>query len=86
MRVLKHVFFFVVQFAIVLACIVAGCTAYLLAQRGMPYADTVYFREDLDVIIRGALAATGVIFFVIICYKLTRSSLEAGDKDTDIPL
>lgn len=75
----RRLIVFVVQFVVVLACIAGGCAAYIIHDKGMAYAHTVYFRQDMDVALEGSLAATGVIFFVLICYRLTRQALQSGN-------
>lgn len=75
--------YFVVQFVVVVALIIGGSAAYIIHDKGVDYARSPFFREDLQPAYPMALIAAGVVSLIWICYQLTKKSLEREPFDPD---
>lgn len=73
---MKRIVLLVFQFAIVAAAVAGGFAANDLYGKGVAYADTQWFRQDLDEYGRIGLAAGGLFVLVVICYHLTRKGID----------
>lgn len=73
---MKRIVLLALQFCVVVA-FVAGCfAANDLYGKGMAYAGTQWFRQDLDTYIRIGLVAGGLFVLVVICYHLTKMDID----------
>ncbi len=79
----RHLFFFIVQFVGATAAVVGACVIYTLYNHGMPYAQTVYFRQDVQLFVKIGMAVAGLFCLVLLCYHLTRRGLEASPDRFD---
>ena len=73
---MKRIVLLVLQFAVVVAAVAGGFVANDLYGKGMAYADTQWFRQDLDGFLRIGLVAGGLFILVVICYHLTRMGID----------
>jgi len=64
------------QFAVVVAAVAGGFATNDLYGKGMAYADTQWFRQDLDGFIRIGLAAGALFILIVVCYHLTRKGID----------
>jgi hypothetical protein len=81
--VIGRLIYFVVQFTVVVALTIGGSAAYIIHDKGMTYARSPYFLEDLQPAYPMALIAAGLVSLVWICYQLTKKSLEREPFDPD---
>lgn len=82
MFLLRHLFFFVLQFGGVTAAVVAGCVAWTLNDRGISYAETLAFRADLKMWTVIGMVVAGFFCLILLCYHLTHKALD-GPSDPD---
>lgn len=80
---LGRLIYFVIQFAVVMALTIGGTAAYIIHDKGMAYARSPFFQEDLRPAYPMALIAAGVVSLIWICYQLTKKSLEREPFDPD---
>ncbi|WP_443748318.1 hypothetical protein [Asticcacaulis solisilvae] len=73
---MKRLVLLALQFTVVVAAVAGGFAANDLYGKGIAYADTQWFRQDLDGYARIGLAAGGLFVLVVICYHLTRKGLD----------
>lgn len=73
---MKRVVLLVFQFVIIAALVAGGFAANDLYGKGMAYAETQWFRQDMDGYIRIGLAAGALFVLIVICYHLTRKGLD----------
>ena len=80
MNVIRHIFFFILQFTgAVLVVVIAG-VAVTLYHRGMPYSHTPEFHATFLVYVKAGLAVGAIFCLILLCYHLTRKALqEPGD-------
>jgi hypothetical protein len=80
MNIIRHIFFFIVQFVSATLVVVIGGVAVTLYHRGMPYSHTPEFHATLLVYIKAGLVVGALFCLVLLCYHLTRKTLqEPGD-------
>lgn len=75
--------YFVLQFVVVAALTIGGTAAYIIHDKGMVYAHSAFFLEDMRPAYPMALIAAGLVSLVWICYQLTKKSLEREPFDPD---
>ena len=73
---MKRIVLFFFQFAIVVAAVAGGFAANDLYGKGMAYADTQWFRQDLDGYVRIGLVAGALFVLIAICYHLTKRGID----------
>ncbi len=73
---MKRIVLLVLQFAVVVTAVAGGFAANDFYGKGMAYADTQWFRQDLDGFLRIGLAAGGLFVLIAICYHLTKKGIE----------
>jgi hypothetical protein len=73
---MKRIVLLALQFAVVVAAVAGGFAADDLYGKGMAYADTQWFRQDLDGYIRIGLAAGALFVLIVVCYHLTRKGID----------
>ena len=76
--------YFIVQFVVVAGAVIGGTAAYIINDKGVDYARTPYFLEDMEPAYPIALIAAGLISLIWICYQATKKSLEREPFDPDI--
>ncbi|MBW8880620.1 MAG: hypothetical protein JF615_04105 [Asticcacaulis sp.] len=81
--ILRHIFFFVLQFVVVTAAVVGGCVAWTLNERGKSYAGTQAFHADLILYVKSGMAVAVFFCLVLFCYHLTRKALQATPDPND---
>ncbi len=73
---MKRIVLLFLQFWVVVA-VVTGCfAANDLYGKGMAYADTQWFRQDLDGYLRIGLVAGGLFVLIAICYHVTKKDID----------
>lgn len=75
--------YFVIQFIVVAALTVGGTAGYIIHDKGVAYARSAFFFEDMRPAYPAALIAAGVVSLIWICYQLTKKSLEREPFDPD---
>ncbi len=81
----RHLVFFILQFGLALLPTVAGFAAYDLHKRGMGYAQTSYFQDDMHNYFHIGIGVAVLFCLVLFCYHLTRKSLDTPDTvDRDL--
>lgn len=83
MLIIRHIFFFILQFVGTTVAVVGACIAYTLHERGMSYAQTQAFQADLHLYAKGGMVAAAVFCLVLFCYHLTRKALQATPDNDD---
>lgn len=79
MKFLRYLLILLIQFVVVTALVVAGCIAWTLNDRGVSYAETEAFRDDLVLWSQVGMAAAAIYCLILLCYKMTSKSLDAPD-------
>ncbi|MFT4074058.1 MAG: hypothetical protein QM647_00910 [Asticcacaulis sp.] len=81
MAFIRRLFFFILQFVVVSAAVTGVCAGVSLHTYGMQYRFTPEFAGKLHTYINFGLVAGALYCLVILCYLLTRRSLETrGDE------
>ena len=81
----RHLVFFILQFALAAMVTIGGFTVYDLHKRGMDYAQTTYFQDDLRNYSHIGIGVAVLFSLVLFCYHLTRKSLDTPDTvDRDL--
>ena len=73
----------VIQFVVVAALTIGGTAAYIIHDKGMEYAQSPFFVEDMRPAYPAALIAGGIVSLIWVCYQLTKKSLEREPFDPD---
>jgi cytochrome b subunit of formate dehydrogenase len=76
MSIIRRIVFFMLQFAIVTALITGLCAGVTLHTFGWQYHQTAEFAEKLHTYFKFGLAVAVLYCLVLLCYRLTRKSLE----------
>lgn len=86
MNLIRHTFFFMLQFVGAALVVVIGAAAVTLYHRGMPYSSTPEFHATLLIYIKAGVAAGALFCLILLCYHLTRKALqEPGDTPWNNP-
>jgi hypothetical protein len=81
MSIIRHIFFFLLQFAGAALTVTTICAAVTLHTYGMQYRFTPEFGEKLHTYLRFGLVVGALYCLVLLCYLFTRRSLETrGDE------
>lgn len=81
MSIIRPIFFFVLQFVIVGAAVAGICAGVTLHTYGWQYRLTAEFTGKLHTYLNFGLVAGALYCLIILCYLLTRRSLETrGDE------
>lgn len=75
--------YFVIQFVVIAALIIGGTAAYIIHDKGIAYAHSPFFVEDMRPAYPAALIAGGIVSLIWVCYQLTKKSLEREPFDPD---
>ncbi len=76
---MKYLVFLIVEFAVTVALVVAGCVGWSLWRKGMSYAHLAGFNEDVHFFIRCGLGVAALVVLVQVCYSLTVRTVEQPD-------
>ncbi len=79
MFIIRHIFFFILQFAGAALTVTAICAAVTLHTYGWQYHHTTEFAAKLHTYINLGLVAGALFCLILLCYRATRSSLEGPD-------
>ena len=77
--ILRHIFFFLVQFGCAFIAVAGGCIVWTLYHHGWDYRLTEAYHEDLHLFIKVGLVVAGLFSLVLLCYHMTRKSLDGPD-------
>ena len=81
MFIIRHIIFFILQFTVFSAAVTGICAGVTLHTYGWQYRLTSEFAEKLHNYINLGLVAGALFCLVLLCYRLTRKSLEIrGDE------
>jgi len=81
MGFIRHIFFFILQFFVVSAAVTGICAGVTLHTYGWQYHLTAEFAGKLHTYVNFGLVAGALYCLVLLCYLLTRRSLETrGDE------
>jgi len=81
MFIIRHIFFFILQFVVSAGLTVAICAGVTLHTYGWQYRLTPEFSAKLHTYLNFGLVAGALFCLVLLCYRLTRGSLETrGDE------
>lgn len=78
-----RIIYFLVQAIVVAGIVIGGTAAYIIHDKGMDYARTPFFREDMQPAYPIALIAAGLVSLIWICYQATKKSLDRETFDPD---
>jgi hypothetical protein len=81
MSIIRHIFFFLLQFAGAALTVTTICAAVTLHTYGWQYRLTPEFATKLQAYINLGLVAGALFCLILLCYRATRSSL-GGPDDT----
>jgi hypothetical protein len=76
---MKYLLFLMIEFAVVVAAVVAGCVAWSLWRKGITYAHLAGFSEDMHFFIRCGLGVAVIVSLIQVCYSLTVRTVEEPD-------
>jgi hypothetical protein len=76
MNVIRHIFFFIVQYMSATLVVVIAGVAVTLYHCGMPYSHTPEFHAIFLVYLKAGLAVGALFCLILLCYHLTRKALE----------
>ncbi len=79
MFIIRHIFFFILQFAVISAAVTGICAGVTLHTYGWQYRLTPDFAAKLHTYINLGLVAGALFCLVLLCYHLTRRSLDGPD-------
>lgn len=77
--VLRHIFFFMVQFVSAFIIVAGSCIVWTLYHRGWAYRLTPEYSIDLHLFIKVGLVIASLFSLVLLCYHMTRKSLDGPD-------
>ena len=81
MFIIRHIFFFLLQFAVTSTVVTGICAGVTLHTYGWQYRLTPEFATKLHTYINLGLVAAALFCLVLLCYRLTRKSLDSsGDE------
>ncbi|HVZ28867.1 MAG TPA: hypothetical protein VG839_00635 [Asticcacaulis sp.] len=76
---MKYLVFLIVEFAVVVAAVVAGCVGWSLWRKGVAYAHLAGFTQDVHFFIRVGLGVAVIVSLIQVCYSLTVRTVEEPD-------
>ena len=79
MFIIRHIFFFVLQFAGAALTVTVICAAVTLHTYGWQYHHTTEFAAKLHTYINLGLVAGALFCLILLCYRATRASLDGPD-------
>ena len=77
--VLRHILFFFIQFAGAFVAVLGGCVIWTLHHHGWAYRLTPDYHDDLHLFIKVGLVIASLFSLVLLCYHMTRKSLDGPD-------